>query len=63
MKGVEERDVIHTVSNDTHVTDVCGLVHKGPNLVYGEVTVVHVGQNISEKKKRKKGRKKRTHTP
>lgn len=51
------------MGDDGHVTDVRGLVHKGPNLVYGEVTVVHVGQNISEKKKRKKGRKKRTHTP
>ena len=47
------------MGDDGHVTDVRGLVHKGPNLVYGEVTVVHVGQNISEKKKRKKGRKKK----
>jgi hypothetical protein len=23
----------HTMSDDTHVTDVGGLVHKGPNLV------------------------------
>ena len=27
------------MSNNTHVTDVGGLVHKGPDLVYGEVTV------------------------
>lgn len=23
-----------TVSDNTHVTDICGLVHKGPDLVY-----------------------------
>ena len=26
------------MGNDTHVTDVGGLVHKGPDLIYGEVT-------------------------
>ena len=26
------------MSDNTHVTDVGGLVHKGPDLIYGEVT-------------------------
>ena len=26
------------MSDDTHVTDVGGLVHKFPDLIYGEVT-------------------------
>lgn len=31
--------VLLTMSNDTHVTDVGGLVHELTDLVYGKVTV------------------------
>ena len=27
------------MSDDTHVTDVGGLVHKGPDLIYREVAI------------------------
>lgn len=41
--------MVHTVSDDTHVTNVSGAVHEGPNLVCIAVRQGYLGISQSDR--------------